>query len=248
MTGCFGMIMPIEILKIEKFFTAVSDRLFPTFCLGGCGTEGKWLCSTCWAAFDVEGVFACPVCHRPTLDGAPCLPCKKYSSVTAVAAAVPYRSADCVGRAIAAVKYDFAIEASLVFAAVLELFLRKYPDACFGVDAFIAVPLHPRREASRGYNQADSIVHVLSQTTGIPAMHAVVRRCRYTKQQTRLEKTGREENLRHAFVVSSGVFLAGKRICLVDDVYTTGATMQACAEALRAAGAADVRGFVLARG
>lgn len=113
-------------------------------------------------------------------------------------------------------------------------------------DAIVPIPLHPNRLRERGYNQAEELASVLSSTWKLPMLPANLARERITSQQASLHAGERAANVRGAFRwIGAGA--APKRILLVDDVLTTGATMGAAAEALRAAGCEWVCGIALAR-
>jgi ComF family protein len=114
---------------------------------------------------------------------------------------------------------------------------------------FIApVPLHSLKEREREFNQAEILAKHLSDATKIPLNTKLLRRVNSTMTQTRLTKQQRAENMRGAFAVRNGVELNGEKIIIVDDVFTTGATTSACAQALRAAGAGEVCVWTVARG
>ena len=117
-----------------------------------------------------------------------------------------------------------------------------------GWDMIIPVPLHPSREAERGFNQAERLARPLSKLTGIPLQTTrVLRRTRPTETQTRLSQTERAANVNRAFAVRKRGLVEGKRLVLVDDVRTTGATTNACAKVLLAAGAKEVCVWTVAR-
>jgi len=107
------------------------------------------------------------------------------------------------------------------------------------------VPLYPRRERERGYNQAKIIGQLLAGKLGCSFAPNALQRVRATRQQAALSRSERAENVRGAFISRC---LPAENIILVDDVFTTGATMNACASALKAAGARRVWGFALAKG
>lgn len=114
---------------------------------------------------------------------------------------------------------------------------------------FIApVPLHPLKLREREFNQAARLGKPLAAATGIPLNEKILHRTAPTATQTLLTRAERAMNMKNAFAVRRGVALTGKKIILVDDVFTTGATTSACARALRGAGAADVCVWTVARG
>jgi len=97
------------------------------------------------------------------------------------------------------------------------------------VDLIIPVPLHPKKEKQRGYNQSDMIAQGLSQTMSIPWQRDILIRTEYTTSQTKKSNFDRFENVKKAFAISNPNLLKNKHILLVDDVLTTGATLEACA-------------------
>lgn len=114
-------------------------------------------------------------------------------------------------------------------------------------DLIVPVPLHPTKEREREFNQAERIAAALATAIELPVRTDLVRRVLPTRTQTLLTKNQRAENVRRAFE-ATGIKLQGERIILVDDVLTTGATTNACARVLRAAGADEVCVWTVARG
>jgi ComF family protein len=115
-------------------------------------------------------------------------------------------------------------------------------------DLIVPVPLHPLKLREREFNQAARLAMPLSQATQIPLKQNILRRINPTATQTLLNRGQRAANMKNAFIVPGGKILANKRIVLVDDVFTTGATTNACAHSLRKAGAAEVCVWTVARG
>lgn len=107
-------------------------------------------------------------------------------------------------------------------------------------DLIVPVPLHPRKLAKRGYNQADSFAEGLSLSLNVPWNATALRRTEHTASQTRKNRAERWENVAEVFEVNEKQNLVGKRVLIVDDVLTTGATLEACAAALLAAGCSEV--------
>ena len=116
------------------------------------------------------------------------------------------------------------------------------------VDAIVPVPLHPRKLRHREFNQAEYLATALGRALKVPVLRRNLRRVKDTTTQTALDAEARARNLRDAFVVRNESAIAGKRLVLLDDVFTTGATMNSCAKALRKSGAKDVIALTVARG
>lgn len=115
-------------------------------------------------------------------------------------------------------------------------------------DMIVPVPLHPVKEREREFNQAARLCRHLGRALDLPVKENLIRRLLSTRTQTLLTRTQRAENVRRAFACYEGVALQGKRIVVVDDVFTTGSTTNACAAVLRKAGAGEVCVWTVARG
>jgi ComF family protein len=114
------------------------------------------------------------------------------------------------------------------------------------VDVIVPVPLHPARLRRRGYNQAALLARELGRRVGLPVEERALQRVRATRSQMRLSAADRRRNVQGAFRCADGR-VRGRRVLLLDDVCTTGATLEACADALRAGGAESVWALTLAR-
>jgi ComF family protein len=121
--------------------------------------------------------------------------------------------------------------------------LMEAASASPKADLLLPVPLHPLKKRERGYNQSELICQGIEQVTGIPVRTDLLRRRKYTVSQTQLSLEERKENVGDAFEVNEKKRedIAGKSFILVDDVITTGSTINACAQALATAGAKSVR-------
>lgn len=118
----------------------------------------------------------------------------------------------------------------------------KTQNSCF----LIPVPLHKSRYRERGFNQSEIIAEEISNVTGLSVLKNALKRQKNTKDQTNLSPEQREENVRGAFVVTQPEMINGKKIILVDDVITTGATLSECARMLKQAGAERILGMTIA--
>lgn len=115
-------------------------------------------------------------------------------------------------------------------------------------DFIVPVPLHPLKKREREFNQSDILARRLASATGISFQPKMLRRIIHTSTQTLLSREKRALNMKGAFAVREDIPLEDKRIVIMDDIFTTGATTNACARALRGAGAADVCVWTVARG
>jgi len=154
----------------------------------------------------------------------------------------PYRYLEPLSRIIHRYKYDgyFGLATPLA-----ELMIDGWPVWEQAVDLILPIPLHPRRQRRRGYNQSQLLAQRLGKELGIDCEPFLLRRTRHTAPQVGLGPEARRENVRGAFLADAG--LAGRHVLLVDDVLTTGETMKAAAEALLTVGVASVSSYCLAR-
>lgn len=127
------------------------------------------------------------------------------------------------------------------------LLVDAYWETAWSAEVVVPVPLHPARQRRRGYNQAERLARPLAKALGIPLAPMALRRVRATADQIGLDPEGRRANVLGAFAVAQDASVTGRSVLLIDDVATTGCTLDACAAALLAGGAAGVNALVLAR-
>lgn len=119
-------------------------------------------------------------------------------------------------------------------------------DRFLPVDGILPVPLHPSREKQRGYNQAGLLAEGIGHATNTPLFTDMLHRTTATSTQTKKNRLQRWENIQDKFICSNNATVRGKHLLLVDDVITTGATLESCGQCLLAAGAASIRIATLA--
>lgn len=203
------------------------------------------ICAPCWAAIVPITPPCCRACGDPlpawrvlSLAEALCPRCRRSEPLVSLARAIgPYQGT--LRAIVHALKYD----RRPTIARHLASRMREAGAAVLaGADLVVAVPLHRSRERTRGFNQARE----LGRHLGLPAAEALAR-TRRTPPQAELPAARRHANVRGAFEWRQGVAVKGLTIVLVDDVSTTGATLNACARPLLDAGAAEVRALTAAR-
>ena len=224
----------------------IKDIIFPLYCLS-CGLEGFVVCGECVKKIPARGVFCCPICHTVNADGICCEPCRVNTRLDQHIAIVPYQEQGLIGKVMQVFKYQFVTDVAMVLQPIIQKFCADQPSLFVGANVTVPVPLHRRRLAERGFNQAELIAAALAQSLNLPVVHALERQ-KQTKQQAKLNKAEREVNIRSAFSISKSAEIVGKEVFIVDDVYTTGSTIQECAAVLKSAGATRVVGFTVARG
>lgn len=227
---------------MSNLITRFLNNLAPPAACLLCGADSAHaaFCPACRADLPWLPALHCPCCALPTIDGGLCGAClKKAPAFTHIHAAFLYT--EVLAQLIPAAK--FGARWSLL-PALAELMLPDLVNAP-RPDLLIPLPLHPQRLKERGYNQALEIAQPLAKALALPLENRLLVRSKDTEHQARLSEKARHHNMRRAFVAQAD--LHGKHIALVDDVMTTGASLDAAARALRQAGAARVDGWVLAR-
>lgn len=203
------------------------------------------ICPMCWHAVRPFTPPLCAGCGDPlpsrrSPDGpAHCLPCRQRRSVISRG-----RTLGEYEGALRDIVHAFKYGGRPSIATDLgRLLVPAAEDLLDGVDVVVPVPLHPRRQRARGFNQATE----LARTLRAP-VRTLLHRTRETSPQARLPASRRHANVRGAFGLAwPGLDLSGCRVLLVDDVRTTGATLDACARVLMRAGAPEVRALTVAR-
>lgn len=208
-----------------------------------------YVCAACAAKVEFIKPPFCERCGRPVAGEVTgpfeCAQCREKPGPFEYARAA-VASSGLALEAIHRYKYQRALWFEPFLAGLLVT--RAGPALAAGQwNWIVPVPLHPRKEREREFNQAERLGNVLSRATGIPVNAGLVQRVKYTQTQTRLTRSARAENLQGAFKGREGARLQGERLVLVDDVLTTGATAGECAKVLRRMGAGAVCVWTLAR-
>ncbi len=207
-----------------------------------CGAvTGGDFCSACYRDLPQLPASHCPVCLWPVPTNEICGAClKKPPAFTRTLAALRYTfPADAL---IHALKY----QTNLIIAPVLaNLFITRLKTVTAMPDVIVPMPLHPIRLRERGFNQAMEIGRTIAKQTGIALLPDGCNRIKHTLPQTGLPWKERQKNIRRAF--SCKIDVSGKHVAIVDDVMTTGATLNELAKVLRRQGASEISNWVIAR-
>ena len=214
---------------------------------------GDFLCGECRSDLRIVTPADCPRCSiegQFTADRKSCEFCRRLpDSFNSARAAFPY--AGVVGDLIRNMKYRHAEHAGGALARLTVAALGEHFDLLLRerqVEAIVPVPMFYRRRWGRGFNQAESIGRGLGEVLRLPCRPELLRRHRHTPPPARRRDAGqRLANVRGAFAAQDPAALKGRRVLLVDDVMTTGATVASCAEALKEGGAEEIHIVTVAR-
>ena len=217
------------------------DLLFPPRC-GGCQTAGSLWCAACRAAAQPIEPPWCEKCGEPFVTDRLCANCRNHPLVIE-----KIRSVALFDGVLRQAIHRFKYERLSGLAEPFGNMLADYWQASqLSADWLIPVPLHPSRERDRGYNQSELLARYLARRVDVPVSGKGLRRTRATAVQMTLNAAERRQNVAGAFECVE-VRVRGARVVIIDDVGTTGATLDACAQAVLKAGAVSVMGLTLAR-
>ncbi|NOZ48861.1 MAG: ComF family protein [Chloroflexi bacterium] len=227
----------------QRWLQAIVDFLYPFRCLS-CGRLGTPFCRRCRAQAQPVGELICIRCGQPTTIRCICSFCRQSppDPLQGIRGAVFYGSP--ISFAIHGLKYGGMTQLAAPLATYLLDHLDTHP---LPFDFLIPVPLHAQRLAHRGYNQSALLAAQVGARRGIAVRSDVIYRTRHTPPQVQLSRQQRLQNMEQAFAATQPHMLAGERILLIDDVCTTGATLRACATALKETGAGEIWALTVAR-
>jgi ComF family protein len=226
-------------------FQQVLDVLFPVHC-ANCQKIGQVLCPACIAQIQPLPPPTCDFCGTPLSTYGVCKNCQYHRPKLSGQRAVSLYQEPLRG-CIHGLKYDGNTRLAVPLGLLLAQTYRRYG---IQADMLIPVPLHNERQKQRGFNHASLLAEVCSANIQVPMIENILVRHRATVAQVDLHPRERYQNVAGAFAcfsTSARRVLNGRRILIIDDVSTTGATLEACATPLFEVGAKEVWGLVLAR-
>jgi ComF family protein len=216
--------------------------LFPPRCVS-CGKSGAFLCKKCHHKLIYLQPPLCTNCSKPIRTGTICHKCQSQTwDIDGIYSIFKYGGV--IRQAIIQFKYENIKVLADPLSHCMAEYLQKHH---LPFDIIIPVPIHKRRLRERGYNQSSLLARRLSHMTRTPVVEGVLIRTKHTPSQAKSDSVDqRRKNIRNAFKCVSHD-ISGKRILLIDDVCTSGATLNSCATSLKSAGAASVWGLTLAK-
>lgn len=252
-------------MKLPNLKKFVLDTFFPQFCLG-CSREGSLICDDCLSLVPITDYQYCPFCHSPNrVMGKGKCSSHRQMQLDGLFAATSYQE-PLVKKLITSLKYKpytKTLAEPLAYLIIAYFALSENRAIFRDVEnsLLVPVPLSRSKQKERGFNQAELLAEELSRFFKIPLLNNNLVKIKKTQSQTELKKEERAKNIQGAFAVKpfparprpgregqkEHLTVQGKKIFLVDDVFTTGATMEECARVLKQAGAREVWGITVAR-
>jgi competence protein ComFC len=216
------------------------DLFFPPKCIV-CGNTGTFLCDICEKDIVQVNVLRCPACKKVSLHGQYCPMCRNTSNLRGIITSGHFKD-ELLKNMVHKYKYEGLYALAPVLARRLVVAIKKEG---IRFDAITFVPISKKRERERGYNQSRLLAKEIASIYRRPILLGLTK-TKETKPQVGLDKKKRGKNILGSFRYF-GRNLVGKKILLIDDVYTTGATLNECALALKKRGAKSVYGAVIAK-
>jgi ComF family protein len=225
-----------------RYFWQTVDWIYPPVC-AGCGIPGEVWCAACQKSIKKINDNICDRCGYPgKFDLGECPGCDKHDpQYTKIRSCGVYQGS--LKEAIHSLKYQSNLALGYFLSEILEAKLR---NENWDIDLVVPVPLSKGRQKERGYNQAALLAHPLAKRMDIHYDSRSLTRQKYTESQVHLSAEERSRNMADAFSIKPSVW-TGKRVLIIDDVITTGSTINECARAIKEGGAVDVYGLSIAR-
>lgn len=231
---------------VENLGKSLKRRFLSPRCVG-CSQAGGWFCPFCFSKIKLVESFVCPVCGERTLEGFTHRDCRSGDSLDRLVSVYQFKPP--IKQAIYLLKYHRQYQLAKVFAGLLVEELEDL-GIDFGEEALVVpVPMYVERAWRRWFNQAEILAYELGKALELELRRDLLKRVFETKSQTKLTRPERKKNVEDVFWVPwwRRGDVAGRDILLIDDVCTTGATLNSCAKTLKKAGARFVWGLTVAQ-
>lgn len=231
---------------IRGAYNLVLDILYPEFCLN-CGKYGQVLCTECFLSMELSQTDTCFFCGRISKEGRICPSCKRSNDflIEKMVWAGSYKD-KVLKEALHEFKYSGVFAVGEILGEVLCRRLVKWLNHGDNL-VVVPIPLHINKFKKRGFNQSELLARAISRRFNLEGGLALSR-IRETQTQVGLSRGDRQKNLDGAIICSDPELIIGRNILLIDDVVTTGSTINECAKVLKSAGAKKIYAVAVARG
>lgn len=224
------------------------DLIFPKFCLG-CGAENSYLCQSCSQTLKINHFPFCPMCKNGLVDF---IRCSKHKPCATFCLSPFSYDNNLIKNLLHKYKYEFIKDigydlANFMIESINKSKLFSYSAIKLTGFLIVPVPLHKKRLVWRGFNQSEILARKISEKLNIEFAEAL-KRIKNTKPQIEMaDEKQRQENIKDAFICENPLEIKNKIIILVDDMITTGATLEECAHVLKQNGAREVWALTVAK-
>ena len=226
--------------KTMEYLISIWNLIFPKKCIN-CKREGQYLCEDCLSLIEMNPFNYC-LCEKLERKNK-CDNCKNRN-LDRILSATSFKGI--VREAIHKLKYSYLEELSVPLSLLILNYLQNINCQIDNSFIIVPVPMHPKKKRRRGFNQSEEIAKIISQSTNIPLSTTLIK-IKETKPQMELNRIERMENIKNCFAITNKKEIENKTILLLDDVYTTGTTIEECAKVLKENGAKEVWGLTIAR-
>jgi competence protein ComFC len=235
------MLITTNQLAIKEVFWKIIDWIYPPSCCS-CGKIGKLFCDDCFSILQTPSIYSCTLCGEPLKKPGICLRCRTHPPHFYSLRSLGYFTGP-LRDAIHSLKYQRNFGLGEFFSSPLaQIIMRER----WQIDLITAVPLNEKRRKERGYNQAEVLAEPVARKMSVLYSSNIIKRIKHTDSQVGLSLQERQNNVAGAFLAVSEL-VNSKNILIIDDVATTGSTIDACAKALKDAGAKNVFALTLAK-
>jgi ComF family protein len=233
---------------VKKLHNIIIDLLFPPACVG-CDNFGPWLCDDCLKNIGAP-IETCIFCNEKTLHGLTCGDCRKHNSLTGIISIGGYKN-PVLRNSIHALKFSGVRDIAEPLGDLLAKSILKTLGSDLNGFSIIPMPLHKKRERERGFNQSALLADRISSLLSIPVANLLIREKATTPQASLNSKMLdlRQENIADAFIINPEyTAIMPKKIIILDDVATSGSTLNEATKLLGEKGVKEIWGAVVCRG
>jgi len=235
-----------KVMSVKDFLL---DLIFPKECLS-CKQSGTYLCQSCFKKIEFNIKKYCPLCKKDLENINICKNCQEKTYLDNIWVSANYNN-QILQDLIHCYKYQFIEELSSILSGIMikyildnNIFINE--NITQENTIIIDIPLHKKRYLKRGFNQSDLLARDISNHFSIDKFN-LLKRKKNTVSQINLKRSERQENIKDAFVINSNNISSNKKIIIIDDVITTGSTLNECAKVLAGQGFAEIYGLVIAQ-